>query len=74
MNSNPIQKIALAITMLALLVVAIFFTRSAGRGACPKCGYQNDLHACKHCGWTACLACWQTYGKFKCPGCQNGNP
>lgn len=54
-----IGKQAGRVVLVALSLLALFLTINAGRGPCPQCGYQNDLHRCKHCGWTACLACWQ---------------
>ena len=60
------------ISLLALFIM--LNTRSSGRGKCRQCGYQNDLHKCKYCGWTACLACWQKIGRLNCPNCKRGNP
>jgi hypothetical protein len=57
-----------------LVVGAMLLTRSAGRGQCPQCGYLFDLHACKHCGWTACGACWKKMGEYTCPNCGRGSP
>ncbi|WP_423223588.1 hypothetical protein [Candidatus Amarolinea aalborgensis] len=59
----------------ALAVAATLLTDSRGRGACPQCGYSHDLYACKHCGWTACLGCWQRLSQYNtCPGCGRANP
>ena len=65
-----------SITVFAsiLLLFILLTTRSGGRGRCPQCGHNKDLHKCKHCGWTACLACWQKEGRYTCPGCKRGNP
>ena len=74
MKNTRSLRLAL-VTLGSLMLAAMFWlTRSAGRGQCPQCGYLHDLHACKHCGWTACLGCWQTRGKYNCPGCGSGNP
>ena len=59
----------------ALTVAAMLLTYSRGHGACPQCGYAHDLHACKHCGWTACLGCWQSVSQHNtCLGCGQGIP
>lgn len=58
------------LTTFAATIVASFMTEDRGRGQCPQCGYAGDLHACKHCGWTACLACWQRMSQYNtCPSC-----
>ena len=63
--------VAAAVTAAA----AALFTYSRGRDQCPQCGYLHDLHACKHCGWTACLACWQSKSSYNtCPSCGRSNP
>jgi len=50
-------------------------TRPAGRDDCPQCGHTRDLHSCKHCGWTACLPCWQDRSQYNtCPSCRRSNP
>jgi hypothetical protein len=73
---NIRRLIRLGFTLSAGVLTAILsmLTTSAGRGQCPQCGYQADLHACKHCGWTACLGCWQKHGKYGCPDCGRANP
>jgi hypothetical protein len=68
------RKFLVLATALIAAAAVMLFTYSAGRGQCPKCGYLHDLHACKNCGWTACLDCWQKYGKYSCPKCGSGNP
>lgn len=74
MNIGKTMKWVVALGAGALAVAATLLTYSRGRGQCPQCGYAGDLHACKHCGWTACLSCWQARGKYTCPGCGQGNP
>ena len=74
MQVGKLIRSALLVGAGALLTGVAFLTRSAGRGQCPQCGYLGDLHACNHCGWTACLSCWQRMGKYNCPGCGQGNP
>lgn len=74
MNFGKTMKWMLTLGAGALAVTAALLTYSRGRGQCPQCGYAGDLHACKHCGWTACLSCWQQMGKYNCPGCGQGNP
>jgi hypothetical protein len=68
-------------SFLSLMVVALFvfaaalLTYSRGRGQCPQCGYMGDLHECKHCGWTACLSCWQRMSQHNtCPSCGRYGP
>ena len=59
----------------ALLGLISLLTYNAGRGDCPQCGHTSDLHACKHCGWKACLSCWQGLSKYDtCPGCGRSSP
>ena len=59
----------------ALTIAARLLTYSRGRDACPQCGYLHDLQACKHCGWTACLGCWQRMSQYDtCPSCGRHNP
>ncbi len=74
MNIKRTFKLAVTLGVTTLAAVVALMTYKAGRGQCRQCGYQNDLHACKHCGWTACLACWQAKGKYTCPHCGRGNP
>ncbi len=74
MNIGKAMKWTLALGAGALAAAATLLTYSRGRGQCPQCGYLGDLHACKHCGWTACLSCWQARGKYTCPGCGQGSP
>ena len=74
MNVKRVLKPPVILSAGALAVAAVSLTYSRGRGPCQQCGYQNDLHACNHCGWTACLSCWQAQGKYTCPGCGRGNP
>ena len=71
---NRFLKLGAIVGVGILTVVLTLLTRSAGRGQCPQCGYLHDLYACKHCGWTACTGCWQSMGKYTCPGCGRGNP
>ena len=73
-NLKRIPRTVLVIGAGLLVAGVLFLTRSAGRGQCPQCGYLHDLIACKHCGWTACLGCWQSMGKYTCPGCGQGSP
>jgi hypothetical protein len=57
------------------VIVLINLTVGVGRGQCPKCGYRGDLHKCKHCGWTACLSCWQRMSRHNtCPNCERAHP
>jgi len=61
--------------MLILMVGLSLLTRSGGRGVCRQCGHNAELHACKHCGFTACLACWQRLSRNNtCPSCKVGSP
>lgn len=71
---KDVLKIAVIVGTGMIAAGVIFLTHSAGRGQCPQCGYLHDLHACRHCGWTACLACWQRLGKYNCPSCGRGSP
>ncbi len=74
MNFQRISKPLILLTVVGVTAAASLFTYSRGRGQCPQCGYAHDLHACKHCGWIACLGCWQNMGKYTCPACGRGNP
>lgn len=67
-------RIASGVIVSGMLAATALTTRSAGRGQCPQCGYAGDLHECNHCGWIACLSCWQARGKYTCSGCGQGNP
>lgn len=72
-----LKYLARFLTFMGTALFALILTMltiKAGRGQCPECGYRGDLHKCKHCGWTACLACWQRMGKYTCPECGRGNP
>jgi hypothetical protein len=74
MNIRRIGKPIVLTAALLTTVAASFLTYSRGRGQCPQCGYAGDLHACKHCGWTACLPCWQRMSQYTCPSCGRGSP
>ena len=68
------KPLALLAVGAAVGAVALM-TRSAGRDQCPQCGYLHDLHSCKHCGWTACLGCWQRMSRNDtCPSCGRADP
>jgi hypothetical protein len=75
MKVSQIVKPIAAIATGAVLIAFVLLTYSRGRGECPQCGYMGDLHECKHCGWTACLACWQRMSEHNtCPGCGRSSP
>ncbi len=75
MNVKRVLKPLVILSAGALAVAAVSLTYSRGRGQCPQCGYLGDLSACKHCDWTACLACWQRMSQYNtCPGCGRSNP
>ncbi len=75
MNFRRISKPLILLAAVAVTVAASLFTYGRGRGQCPQCGYAGDLHECKHCGWTACLACWQRMSQYNtCPSCEQANP
>ena len=74
MKLTTALRIVSGVIVGGVLTAIAFATRSAGRGQCPQCGYAGDLHECNHCGWTACLSCWQRMGKYTCPSCGQGSP
>jgi hypothetical protein len=74
MSIKRVSRLLTALGTITLLAILALLTYSAGRGNCPRCGHTRDLYACKHCGWTACLACWQSMGKYNCPSCGRGSP
>ncbi len=75
MNVKRVLKPLVILSAGALAVTAALLTYSAGRMQCPQCGYLHDCHSCKHCGWTACLACWQRMSRYNtCPSCERANP
>ncbi len=69
-----LKPVAIASALVALVAMALM-TYDRGRGQCDQCGYLGDLHECKHCGWTACLSCWQRRSSYDtCPNCGRSNP
>ena len=74
MRVGRMIKLVAIVGVGALALAGTLFTIGRGRGQCPQCGYAGDLSECKHCGWTACLSCWQSRGKYTCPNCGRGNP
>ncbi len=74
-NFKRFLKSSMAIGTGLLTIALTMLTRSVGSGQCPECGYRGELHECKHCGWVACLKCWQTLSKYNtCPKCERANP
>lgn len=68
MKMKPMVNFTISVVLGLLTMALAFLTYSAGRGNCPQCGHTRDLHACKHCDWTACLECWQRMSKHStCP-------
>lgn len=75
MNARRIVQVTAVVAAGAMAVAASMLTISRGRGQCPQCGYMGDLHECKHCGWTACLSCWQRMSQHNtCPSCGRYGP
>jgi hypothetical protein len=75
MKVKQIHNFVVALSAGTLAATLAMLTISAGRGQCPQCGYQGELHDCKHCGWRACLTCWQQKSKYNtCPNCERANP
>ena len=43
--------------------------------AVPAMRIRRRPARCKHCGWTACLGCWQRMSQHDdCPGCGRAEP
>ena len=75
MNIKRLLKLGAVLGTGVLAAVVAMLTIGAGRDQCPQCGYLGDLSDCKHCGWRACLSCWQQKSQYNtCPGCGRSNP